>query len=134
MVAPPRSSGRLFLLLGLALGILGVAVYAGQLWLGWLKKPWYLPATGTLGVLLLVASLWQRRTVWRFLALPPLVLVAGAGWMLVFGAPLPAYKGPVKKDQPFPDFTTAQFDGKPFTQADLKGDKNTVMVFFRGRW
>jgi hypothetical protein len=25
-------------------------------------------------------------------------------------------------------------DGSPFTQRDLEGDQNNVMVFFRGRW
>jgi len=31
-----------------------------------------------------------------------------------------------------PDFTLADFDGKPFTLSKLKGDKHAVLVFNRG--
>ena len=47
---------------------------------------------------------------------------------------LPAYTGPVAAGQPFPEFATQRADGSPFTQRDLEGDQNNVMVFFRGRW
>jgi hypothetical protein len=131
---PRRSTGRLFLFLGLALGVLGVAAYVVQVANQWLKAPWYLPILATLGVLLLVASLWQRRTVWRVLALILLVLLAGFEWTFLLGTRLPAYAGPVKQDEPFPAFETKTADGKPFTQRQLQGDKDAVMVFFRGRW
>jgi peroxiredoxin len=47
---------------------------------------------------------------------------------------LPLYKGPVAMGRPFPAFATVRADGSPFTQRDLQGDKNSVLVFFRGRW
>ena len=47
---------------------------------------------------------------------------------------LPAYAGPLEIGQPYPAFQTQRADGTPFTQADLRGDKGTVLVFFRGRW
>ena len=93
-----------------------------------------MPLLATLGVLCLVASLCYARTIWRVLALLLVVLVAGAQWMFVVGGPLPAYTGPVAAGQAFPAFDTKLADGKPFTQHDLEGDQDTVMVFFRGRW
>jgi FtsH-binding integral membrane protein len=132
--APRRYPGRLFLLLGLGLAVLGVAAYVVQVRFGYLKAPWYMPIAATLGVALLVASLWQARTVWRVLALLLLMLVAGAEWAFLLGTRLPAYTGPVAAGEPFPAFTTARANGAPFTQRDLEGDKNSVLVFFRGRW
>ena len=65
--ASTRPSGRLFLASGLAIGALGVLGYVLQLSMQRLSTPWYLPISATLGVLLLVASLRQARTVWRTL-------------------------------------------------------------------
>ena len=45
--------------------------------------PWYVPCLATLGAVLLVVSLWQRRTVWRVLALLLVVLLAGAEWLIL---------------------------------------------------
>ena len=61
----PRLPGRLFVLLGLCLTFLGIAGYVVQIALGRLLAPWYMPALATLGVVLVVISLWERRTVWR---------------------------------------------------------------------
>jgi hypothetical protein len=132
--APRPSAGRLWLALGLVLPVLGVIGYFVQVAVHRLTAPWYLPSLATLGVVCLVVSLWRRRTVWRVLALVPVVLVAAATWAFVLGERLPAYTGPVAVGQTFPAFATARADGTPFTQRDLEGDQDNVLVFFRGRW
>lgn len=121
-------------MLGIGLSALGLIAYAFQVWLQQLTAPWYLPLVTTLGVVLVVLSLWRKRTVWRFVALTLFLLVAGAAWMFVLVTQLPPYTGPVALGQPFPAFATAHSDGHPFTQDDLQGDQNSVLVFFRGRW
>ena len=65
---PGRVRGLLFLLVGLAVTVLGIVAYSVQISLERLSAPWYMPALGTLGVLLVVISLCERRTVWRVLA------------------------------------------------------------------
>jgi hypothetical protein len=127
-------TGRRWLLLGLALTVLGVVAYAGQIALHRLTAPWYVPIVATMGVVLVAASLWQKLTVWRGLGLIVVVLVAGAAWAFMFMTRLPAYTGPVAVGRPFPAFTTVRADGTPFTDRDLVGDRDTVLVFFRGRW
>ena len=133
--APPRRyPGRLLLLLGLGLSVVGIIGYVVQISLHRLTAPWYMPALATVGVLCLITSLWFARTVWRVLALLLVMLLAGAQWMFLLVGRLPEYTGPVAAGQAFPAFATTQADGKPFTQHDLVGDQNNVMVFFRGRW
>jgi hypothetical protein len=133
-VAPPRSPGRLFLALGLGVAILGVIGYIVQIKAQNLTAPWYVPIAATLGLVLLIVSLWQKRTVWRVLALLLVTLLAGAEWTFLLMMRLPAYTGPVTAGRPFPAFTTVRADGTAFTQHDLKGDQTNVLVFFRGRW
>jgi hypothetical protein len=132
--APRRFPGRLFLAIGLGLAVLGVAAYVVQIAAQRLMAPWYMPIAATLGVVFVVVSLWQTRTIWRILALLLVVLLAGAEWTLLIAGRLPAYTGPVAAGQPFPPFATTRADGTPFTQDDLQGDANNVFVFFRGRW
>jgi hypothetical protein len=132
--APRRFPGRLLLWLGLALAALGVIGYTVQISAQRLTMPWYLPVSATLGVVLLLASLWERRTVWRVLALVLVLLLAAAEWAMLLTTRLPAYAGPVAVGQPFPAFTTTRADGTSFTQSDLEGDRSSVLVFFRGRW
>ena len=129
-----RPSGRLLLGLGLGVAILGVIGYAVQLRAHRLTTPWYMPGAATLGVVLVVASLWQRRTLWRGLALVLVLLLAGGAWAFVLVPRLPAYAGPVEEGQPFPEFTTVRADGTPFTRRNLEGNQDSVLVFFRGRW
>jgi hypothetical protein len=131
---PRRYPGRLFLALGLACAALGVIGYVVQLSAERLFLPWYLPWSGTLGVFLLIVSLWQARTVWRVLALLLVMLFAGAEWMFIRAERLPPYTGPVAEGHPFPAFATVRADGTPFTEHDLEGEQNSVLVFFRGRW
>ena len=132
--APRRYPGRLFVALGLVLAVLGVAGYAIQLSTGRLAAPWYMPCLATLGVAFLAVALWQARSVWRILALLLVLLLAGAEWAFLLAARLPAYTGPVAAGRAFPNFTTMRADGTTFTQADLEGNQNNVLVFFRGRW
>jgi hypothetical protein len=132
--APAASRGRLLMFSGLGLAVLGVAAYAAQLSLQRLMLPWYMPAAALFGVVLVVASLWKRRTVWRVLALVVVVLLAGFELMALNAMRLPPYAGPIAVGRPFPAFEAKQADGTPFTQDDLIGDQHHALVFFRGRW
>jgi hypothetical protein len=122
--------------LGLGLAALGVIGFAAQFAAQRLMTPWYLPLSAMLGAVLIVASLWQRRTLWRVLALLLVVLLAGAECWFLWSVRLPDYAGPLEVGQPFPAFATvrADADGTPFTQRELKGGQNTVLVSFRGQW
>jgi hypothetical protein len=120
--------------LGLVLAVVGLGAYVAQVMASHLWAPWYLPLSGTLGVLLLVAALVQARSVWRWLALLLVLLLTGVEWSLLLGLRLPPYTGPVAVGHSFPAFTTTRADGSPFTQRDLQADQHTVFVFFRGRW
>jgi hypothetical protein len=131
---PRRYPGRLFLALGLACTALGVIGYIVQISAERLFLPWYLPWSATLGVFLLIVSLAQARTVWRVLALLLVMLFAGAEWAFMVEERLPPYTGPIKVGESFPAFATLRADGTPFTQGDLEGDQNSVLVFFRGHW
>jgi cytochrome oxidase Cu insertion factor (SCO1/SenC/PrrC family) len=122
------------MLAGLGLAVLGVAAYAIQVSLQRLMLPWYMPAAALLGVALVVASLWERRTVWRVLALVVVVLLAGFELMALSATRLPPYAGPIAVGRPFPAFEARRADGTPFTQNDLIGDQHHALVFFRGRW
>ena len=119
---------------GLGLAVLGVAAYTIQLSLRRLILPWYMPAAALLGVALVGASLWKRRTVWRALALVVVLLLAGFEFMALNAMRLPPYAGPIAVDRPFPAFEARRADGTPFTQDDLIGDQHHEIVFFRGRW
>ena len=99
-----------------------------------LIAPWYAPILGTLGVALIILALTRSRTVWRWSAVAIFTLFVAFQWWALFAMRTPAYTGPVKDAEPFPAFATKLADGFDFKQDDLKGDRNTVMVFFRGRW
>jgi len=130
-----RHPGRLYLVLGVLAPLVGIGIYVGQLQAKILIAPWYVPILATLGVLLLATALVRSRSVWRWLAMLVFTLLAAGQWlMMLVLLSAPDYTGPVRVEQPFPDFTTTLADGSTFTQQSLKGDKNTIMVFFRGRW
>jgi hypothetical protein len=120
--------------LGLIVPVLGVIAYVVQFSMQRLTIPWYMPIAATLGVLLVLASLVQARSVWRVLALLFVVLIAGAEWSFLYAMRLPRYDGPVAEGESFPAFKTALANGSEFTDHDLQGDKNSVLVSFRGRW
>jgi hypothetical protein len=113
----------------------GVVIYIVLFNAKILITPWYTPICATVGVLFLLLALVRARTIWRWAALVFFILFAAAEWgMLLVAFSTPAYTGPVKAGQPFPEFTTTLADGSTFTQSDLKGEQNTVMVFYRGWW
>jgi predicted membrane channel-forming protein YqfA (hemolysin III family) len=126
--------GRLYLLLGLTLPLLGVAGYVVQTSFERLTAPWYVPGFAVLGVILVVMSLFERRTAWRITALVLVVLLATAEGAVFYLLRLPGYTGPIKVGHPFPTFETVRADGTPFSHRDLYGDRDNVLVFFRGRW
>ena len=130
-----RHPGRSLLLLGVLVAVAGpvlmfLLMFAAKI----LITPWYAPLLGTLGVALIVLALMRSRSIWRWTALVIFTLLAGFGWWALFAMGLPAYTGPVKDGQAFPAFATTLADGSAFARDDLKGDQNTVMVFFRGHW
>jgi hypothetical protein len=129
-----RNTGRLWLWLGLCLPVLAIVAYAVQVSNAILTVPWYVPALATLGAILLIVAVCQKRTVWRILALVLIVILAGLEWAFMFAVRLPTYQGPVAVGKPFPAFATARADGTPFTERDLQGGPSRVLVFFRGRW
>jgi hypothetical protein len=126
--------GRLYLALGLIVPFLGVIAFVVQVSMERLSMPWYMLIAAVLGVLLVLASLWQARSVWRVLALLLVVLIAGAEGSFFWAMRLPKYDGPAAEGQPFPSFKTVRADGSEFTQRDFEGDKHNVLVTFRGRW
>jgi hypothetical protein len=131
--AVQRAPGRLYLGLGILLALLGPALYAIQIRAKVFTVPWYVPILGTVGVLLLLVSLVQRRTGWRIAGLLLIGLLAAFEWFLIISLKLPAYTGPVAAGATFPAFTTTRADGSAFDQDNLK-EQDTVLVFFRGRW
>jgi FtsH-binding integral membrane protein len=137
MNSPPnahRFRSRLCLLLGLGLAFLGVAAYLVQILMQRLMAPWYMPTMASLGVVLVIISLLERRTMWRVSALLVVVLLASVEYAFLYALRLPRYTGPIVVGRPFPAFETKRADGKPFTERDLAGENNNVLVFFRGRW
>jgi hypothetical protein len=130
-----RHSGRFLLLLGVFLALAGpalmfVLMFAAKI----LKTPWYAPLLGSLGAALIVLALMLSRSIWRWIAVVFFTLLAAFQWFAVLAMQLPPYTGPVEDHKPFPAFATRLADGSAFTQANLQGDQNTVMVFYRGHW
>ena len=130
-----RHPGRALLLAGVLVALAWPVVniflmFAAKI----LITPWYGPLLGTLGVVLIILALVRSRSIWRWTAVVFFTLLVAFQWWVLFAMRTPAYTGPVKNGQPFPAFATTLADGSAFTQADLQGDRNTVMVFFRGHW
>ena len=130
-----RRLGRFLLLLGVFLAVAGPVVmillmFAAKI----LITPWYAPLLGTLGVALIILALMRSRSIWRWTVVVIITVFVGFQWWALLAMRTPAYTGPVKDGEPFPAFATTLADGASFTQHDLKGDQNTVMVFFRGHW
>jgi hypothetical protein len=135
--APPKVGGRPLLWLGLLAAVAGVPLYAVQVNVfGNLRWPWTGPALASLGAALILLSLGRRLTAWRVLAFLFAAFFAGAGWWFLLSfAKLPSDTGRLVAKQEIPEFTAYNADGSPFTQEDFKkGDKDSVLVFYRGRW
>ena len=132
---PRRHSGLAFLILGMLLAVAGPAIYAIQVQNKSLLAPWYVPILATLGAFSMIWSSVQRRTIWRWGTACMGLLFAAFLWlMMLVGMATPPYQGPVTMGQPFPRFETRLASGDVFQQGDLQGDKNTVLVFYRGHW
>src|SRR6516162_8407990 len=130
-----RHPGRSLLFFGMFLAIAGpvlmmLLTFAAKI----LITPWYAPVLGTLGVALIILALTRSRSIWRWTAVVIFTLLVGFQWWALLAMRTPAYTGPVKDGELFPAFATTLADGSAFTQDDLKGDQNTVLVFFRGHW
>jgi len=135
-LATRRKPGRALLWLGILVALSGFVLYFVLVFgLKVLVAPWYSPILATVGVVLVLFSLVRARTFWRWGALVIFTLFAASQWFgMLFALATPAYTGPVKSGQPFPEFATTLADGTTFTQSDLQGDQHTVMVFYRGYW
>ena len=130
-----KHPGRYLLLLGV---LLVVGVYVVNMLLMFAAKilitAWYGPIVGTLGLVLIILALMRSRSIWRWTVVVIFTLFVSFQWLALLAMGLPAYTGPVEDGQPFPAFATTLANGTAFTQDDLKGERNTVMVFFRGHW
>jgi hypothetical protein len=136
-IASAKAPGRPLLWLGIAFFLLGRIVKAVLLFgAGVLHTSWYSPILATIGVGLIALSIVRRLTAWRIVALLLIgLLTVGEWWFLLGYSRLPTYAGPVSAGQPFPEFSAASLaDGTPFTRDNLIGEKDTVLVFFRGFW
>jgi hypothetical protein len=97
-----------------------------------LTTPWYLPAVGTAATVLTLLAVWRGRTAWRIIGAVFCILLAGLEWQaLIFASRLRPYTGPVEVGHALPADDLIRADGTPF---DFRGDQNTVLVLFRGRW
>ena len=134
--ATGRKPGRALLWLGILVALSGFALYFVLVFgLKVLVAPWYSPILATVGVGFVLLAIVRARSAWRWIALVFLTLFAASQWFgMLYEFATPAYTGPVKSGQPFPVFATTLADGTAFTQFDLQGDQNTVMVFYRGYW
>lgn len=120
---------------GVLLFILGPALTFGQMMLGYLWTPWYVPVLMTLGVALMVISVRQRRGVWRSVWLALFALLCGGDWYLMLVASkTPEYSGPARPGNKLPEFMATLADGSPFTNEDVANEIRSVLVFNRGRW
>ena len=132
--AKRKYPGRRYLLLGGLAVIAGPVIYSVQMLNHSLIAAWYFPVLATLGALLMAWSFVKSRTIVRGIAIVFSTLFAGMAWLVVYGMATPPYTGPVTVGQAFPGFNTKLASGAPFQQGDLKGEQDTVLVFFRGRW
>ena len=130
-----RASGRVFLGLGILLVLLGPILYAVEINAKHLATPWYAPVLATVGLVLLMMAVWGRPNLWRITAFVLFSLFAAGQWfMLLVASKVPPYTGPVAVGAAMPAFKTTLADGSPFDQDSLRGEQDTVLVFFRGRW
>ena len=127
--------GRRWLLLGILTAFAGPLIYYFQFSNKILISPWYVPVLATLGAVLAVLSATQRRSLWRMGSAGLLGVFAAFVWLMFLVAlAAPPYSGSVEVGRAFPNFQTRLAAGAEFGQDALRGDQNTVLLFFRGRW
>jgi hypothetical protein len=124
---------------GVLVFFLGPVIYIGQFALGQTVMPWHLPILASVGVVLMAASVWRRRSAPRMIGTLVFLLLTGFVWYgLVEGTRTPAYTGPAQVGKSIPAFETTLADGRRFTNQDLGSRPNngetTVLIFFRGHW
>jgi hypothetical protein len=121
--------------MGILAAFAGLPLYMIQVEAANLTLPWYAPVLASFGTALVLLSLLQRRTVWRVVGLLfVLFLAAGECWALLSYSRLSPDTGRIAVRQQLPEFTAFRDDGTQFTRDDLKGEQDTILVFFRGRW
>lgn len=133
-IAP--SASRLPLWGGILLALAVVFIFYVQVaWALRLVTPWYLPIGGTVGALLVLYALSQRRT-WPRIGLALFcIALAGLEWFFVMVVTvLPAYAGPIKPGTALPAFHAKLADGKEISESWFKKQPMTAVVFFQGRW
>ena len=122
-------------LMGLALFLAGPILNAIEIINGRLTMPWYLPILATLGVLFMIASVWQRGGILRISGLVIFAVLCGLIWFFVLVmSKVPNYTGPAQPGKKVPAFNTKLADGTSFSNEDLEEGDRSVLLFFRGRW
>ncbi len=121
--------------LGVFTFLLGPLLFLVQLQMRQFVLPWHVPLLGTLGVLLMLASVLRRRGWVRVLLLAGFSVVCGFQWyFLTVKSKVPAYAGPIQVGEKLPVFSAKRADGTPFGNTQLENGQTSVLVFFRGRW
>jgi len=132
--AEASAAGRRLFRLGWVLLLVGLAIYAIQLFA--LKQyvvPWYAAILATIGVAGMLVAVVQRWTVWRLVGLVVCLLVMAGEWLfLTVVTPAPAYQGP-GIGKALPEFSAIDQNGATVTRNNLLG-RPTVLLFFRGHW
>jgi hypothetical protein len=119
---------------GVLMFLVGPVIYVGQFRLKHLDTPWYVPILATVGVLCMAVSVLQKRGVVRITGLVLFAVLCGLEWFVILVATLtPPYAGPTE-GQKIPAFATTLAGGAEFSNQDLAKGKNSVLIFFRGRW
>ena len=122
-------------LMGLALFLAGPILNAIEVTNGRLTMPWYLPILASLGVLFMIASVWQRGGLLRISGLVIFAVLCGLIWFFVLVmSKVPNYTGPAQPGKKIPAFTTKLADGRTFSSDELEEGDRSVLLFFRGRW
>jgi hypothetical protein len=125
-----------FFLIGVVLFILGPAINVTQMMLlGQFPTPWYLPILSTVGVLLMLISTCQNRSILRGVFLVPFAALCVFEWLMLTHLTIaPAYTGPAQAGAKIPAFTASYADGTTFSDHDLAQSDLNILLFFRGRW
>lgn len=132
---PTSRADRVLVFAAVLIAFAAVAVYMFRMSAGHLTTPWYVPITATAGLTIVGLTLLRRRTAWRIGAFALLAVLTAFEWWFILGfTAQPPYQGPVSIGKPAPEFIATRADNSSFTSADLKSDKDTILVFFRGRW
>src|SRR4029078_12585016 len=99
-----------------------------------LAMPWYIPILATVGALLMLLSVVQRRGIVRIALLILFVLACGFEWVALMQTSTPKYVGPAQVGDKLPEFNASLADGTSFTNQDFATGKPTALLFFRGHW